>query len=48
MIRVVLNTLAFRIFNLLSREAIFLAVFMINMAGPLGIKQKMNCASCSP
>ena len=43
MVEIVLNTLGFRIFNLLSREAFFfffffLAILMKNMAGPSGVK----------
>ena len=33
-----MNILIFRIFTLFSREAIFLAVFLKNMADPLGVK----------
>ena len=32
-----MNTIDFKIFSLLSKEAIFLAVFMKNMADPLGV-----------
>ena len=39
MVRIVLNTFLFSlIFNLLSREAVFLAVFMKNSGDPLGVK----------
>ena len=34
-----LNTLVFRIFSLLSREVVFLIVFMKNMADPLGVNE---------
>ena len=34
-----MNTLVFGNFSLLSREAIFLAIFMKNMADPLGVNQ---------
>ena len=37
MVRVVINTFVFRIFNLISRKAIFLAIFMKNMADPSGL-----------
>ena len=36
MVRIVLNTLICRILNLLSREVVFLAVFMKNVANFLG------------
>ena len=38
MVRVVLNTLVFRVSNVLSREAIFLAIFIKSMADLLGVK----------
>ena len=37
-----LKTFVFRIFNLLSREVVFLAVFMKNMVDPLGINLYLN------
>ena len=38
MVRVVLYTFIFRITSLLSREVVFLAIFMKNMGEPLGVK----------
>ena len=46
-----MNTLVFKIFSLLSREAIFLAIFMKNMVDPLvvntmyGFMQSMHALS---
>ena len=40
-VRVVLNTLIFRIFSFLSREAIFLAIFMKSIIDPLGVKEQL-------
>ena len=37
MVRVVLNTLIFRIFSLLSSEVVFLIVLKKNMTDPLGV-----------
>ena len=42
MIRIVPNTLLFLIFSLLSREAVFLAVFMKSGTDPLGANGKLS------
>ena len=39
--------LFFRIFSLLFREAVFLAVFMKNMADPLDVKYKCFYSLCN-